>query len=78
MSIFSKRNYSVNAGGNITDSIIQQGDGNVVYNIGGDGRTCPYDWQLSYSTCGCCPKMNTCKDGRAFIDSERRRFSNFD
>jgi len=73
--LFGKRDYSVNAGRDITGSTIHQGD---VYQIGSDGRTCPYNWQLSYSTCGCCPNMNTCKEGRAFIDSERKRFSNFD
>jgi len=50
----------------------------ICINYGGDGRTCPHNWQLSYATCGCCPKMNTCKEGRAFLDSERRKFSDFD
>lgn len=53
-------------------------DNSVRINYGGDGRTCPYDWQLSYATCGCCPRLHTCKEGRGFLDSERRRMSDYD
>lgn len=60
MGIFDKANRSVSAGRNIINSSIHQG--NNIY-IGGDnnGPTCPFNWQIGYGTCGCCPKSNGCE-----------------
>jgi hypothetical protein len=33
---------------------------NSVHN-GGDGPSCPFNWQIGYGTCGVCPKSNGCE-----------------
>jgi len=71
--LFGKRDYSVSVGRDITGSNIHLGD--VFLYTGGDGRECPFNWVISGGTCGCCPKLHVCKEGRDWKESLYRNMS---
>lgn len=56
--LLGNRGNSVSAGRDIKSSYIHQ-DNSI--HIGDSGPTCPFNWRIGYSTCGCCPKANGCE-----------------
>jgi len=79
MGFFDKdsgnRNYSVNAGRDISGSNVHVGD---IYRIGDDnGPTCPHNWQIGFSTCGCCLKSNGCEKWHNLVDRTNRNLGDY-
>ena len=67
----SNHNQTAN---NNTGSVTQYQDNSVHY--GDNGPTCPFDWQIGYSTCGCCPKANGCEKWHNLKDRALKNFGN--
>jgi hypothetical protein len=68
----SNSGNSVSAGRDIKNNYIYQDNRTLV---GGNGPTCPFDWQIGYGTCGCCPKAEGCEKWHALKARGLKDFS---
>ena len=77
MSFFDRKqnNRNVSAGRDIIDSTIVQGD--IRMSVDNNGPTCPYNWQIGFSTCGCCPKSNGCEKWHNLVDRTNRNLGDY-
>ena len=72
--IFGNRGNSVSAGRDIKDSTIIQ-DSSI--HIGDNGPTCPFNWQIGFGTCGCCPKSNGCEKWQELVERTNRNLGKY-
>lgn len=62
MGFFDKKqdSHNISAGRDVINSPIIHGD--IHMSVDNNGPSCPFDWNISYGTCGICPKSNGCKE----------------